>query len=312
MDRRRALVMTVSAGAAAVFDRITMAADTARLMHRDIPSSGESVPVIGLGSAATFAAAARNDDQEPLREVMRVMLGHGATVLDTAPGYGQSEHVAGVLARKLRMTDRIFWATKLNVAVGGVADPGAALTQVEQSFRNLGAKQLDLVQVHNLADVPVQLGVLKTLKDRGRIRHIGVTTTSKSQYGDLERIMRSEPLDFIGVDYSADNRSADQVILPLAMERGIAVMVYVPFGKTRLFRRVAGRPLPDWAAEFDVASWAQFFLKYILGHPAVTVVTPATSNASHMIDNIGGGIGRIPDDAARRRMAELVDEMPEA
>ncbi len=139
---------------------------------------------------------------------------------------------------------------------------------------------------------------------------MGVTSTSKSQYGELERMMRVEPLDFIGVDYAVDNRSVEETILPLAIERKIAVMVYVPFGRTRLFQRVGERPLPAWASEFDAASWAQFFIKYVLGHPAVTVVTPATSKVHHMTDNLGGGTGRVPDEAMRRRMVELVDALP--
>jgi aryl-alcohol dehydrogenase-like predicted oxidoreductase len=310
IDRRRAIGLTLAAGAALGSDPLILAADSQQLIRRVIPSSSELIPVVGLGSAATFTATVRNAELAPLRDVMRVMVDRGATVFDTAPVYGESEEAAGRLARELRLTDRIFWATKVNVAVNGVADPRAALAQIEQSFRNIGVPQLDLVQVHNLADVPVQLGVLKALKKQQRVRYIGVTTTSKAQYGQLEQLMRSESLDFIGVDYAVDNRSADQVILPLAMERGIAVIAYIPFGNTRLFRRAADRALPDWAADFDAATWAQFFLKYVLGNPAVTVVTPATSKVIHMIDNVGGGIGRLPEDAARRRMAEFIDTLP--
>jgi aryl-alcohol dehydrogenase-like predicted oxidoreductase len=158
--------------------------------------------------------------------------------------------------------------------------------------------------------VPVQLGILKELKAAKRVRYIGVTSTNKEQYGELARVMREEPIDFIGVDYAVDNRSAEESILPLAIERRIAVMVYVPFGRTRLFQRVGDRALPAWAAAFDAGSWAQFFIKYVLGHPAVTVVTPATSKTRHMADNLGGGAGRLPDEAMRRRMAEFVDALP--
>jgi aryl-alcohol dehydrogenase-like predicted oxidoreductase len=169
---------------------------------------------------------------------------------------------------------------------------------------------MDLVQVHNLGDVPVQLGILKSLKAAKRLRYLGVTTTNKEQYAELVRIMRREPLDFIGVDYAVDNRGVEDEILPLAAERKIAVMVYLPFGRTRLFQRVGDRALPPWAPEFDASSWAQFFLKYVLGHPAVTVVTPATSQARHLADNLGAGAGRMPDAAMRRRMAEFVDALP--
>lgn len=310
IDRRRAIQLTIGAGAALKLHPLLMAAEAPALLRRAIPSTGEMIPVVGLGSAATFGALARSPDVAPLGEVLREMTERGATVFDTAPIYGTSEEVAGRLARQLVLTNRIFWATKVNVAVDGVADPAAARAQVEDSFRKIGVSKLQLVQVHNLADIPVQFGILKDLKSQGRIRYIGVTTTSKSQYGELERVMRDEPLDFIGVDYAVDNRSAEETILPLALERKVAVMVYIPFGRTRLFQRVAGRELPDWATDFDASSWAQFFIKFVLGHPAVTVVTPATSKASHMVDNIGGGIGRLPDVAARRRMVEFIDALP--
>ena len=148
---------------------------------------------------------------------------------------------------------------------------------------------MDLIQVHNLGDLPVQLGILKELKKAGRVGYIGVTSTSKGQYPELERVMREEPLDFIGVDYAVDNRDVEETILPLAIERKIAVMIYVPFGRTRLFQRVGDRPLPEWAAEFDAASWAQFFLKFLLGDPRVTAVIPGTGDPAHMADNLGAG-----------------------
>jgi aryl-alcohol dehydrogenase-like predicted oxidoreductase len=240
------------------------------------------------------------------------MVERGARVFDTAPSYGASEEVAGRLARERGLTSKLFWATKVNVAGGGGgrADPAAARAQIEESFRRFGVTTMDLIQVHNLGDVPVQLGILKELKAAKRLRYIGVTSTSKPQYGELARVMRAEPLDFVGVDYAVDNRSVEDEILPLAVERGIAVMVYVPFGRTRLFQRVGERPVPAWAWDFDAGSWAQFFLKYVLGHPAVTVVTPATSKVQHMVDNLGGGTGRLPDEAARKRMAAFVDALP--
>lgn len=316
MDRRRWLGLTLGAGAALGFaPRLLAAAATQPLIHRPIPSSGEPIPVIGLGSSATFRSAAEGEGIAALRNVLSLMVERGASVFDTAPSYGASEEVAGKLARELGITRKIFWATKVNVAPrggGGGADPAAARAQVEESFRRIGAERINLIQVHNLGDVPVQLGILRELKAAGRIGYLGVTSTSKGQYAELLRVMREEPLDFIGVDYAVDNRDVEERILPLAQERKIAVMVYLPFGRTRLFRRVAGRALPEWAAEFDASSWAQFFIKYVLGHPAVTVVTPATSQARHLLDNLGGGTGRVPDAAMRRRMAELVDTLPAA
>jgi len=313
LNRREWLELTLGAGAAlGLGSRLALAAGPG-LLTRPIPSTGEQIPVIGLGSAATFRTVAQGEDVAALREVLDIMVARGATVFDTAPSYGASEEVAGKLAQELGITSKLFWATKVNVAArGGGADPAAARAQIEESFRRHGGKTIDLIQVHNLGDMPVQLGILKELKQAGRIRYIGVTSTSKGQYAELERVMASEPLDFIGVDYAVDNRDVEKTILPLARERKIAVMVYLPFGRTRLFQRVGDRPVPEWAAEFDAGSWAQFFIKYVLGHPAVTVVTPATSKAKHMIDNIGAGIGRPPDAAARHRMAEFIDSLPSA
>lgn len=315
MNRRECLGLALAAGSVlGLVPRLLSASGAPALIHRPIPASGERIPVIGLGSSATFRSAAEGGDVTALRDVLAAMIERGGTVFDTAPSYGASEEVAGRLAHELRITQKIFWATKVNVAPrgGGAADPAAARAQIEESFRRFGVGTMDLIQVHNLGDVPTQLGILKELKAAKRVRYLGVTSTSKGQYAALERVMREEPLDFIGVDYAVDNRDVEETILPLAIERKIAVMVYVPFGRTRLFQRVGDRPLPDWAAEFDAASWAQFFIKYVLGHPAVTVVTPATSKASHMIDNLGGGIGRLPDAAMRRRMAELIDSLPQA
>lgn len=313
ISRRRWIGLTVGAGAALTLDaRMLQGLVRRTVMTRPIPSSGEQIPVVGLGSSATFSQVARGEDVSALRDVMRTMVDMGGTVFDTAPSYGASEEVAGRIARELGITDRVFWATKVNVARGGAADPAAARGQIEESFRKLGTERIDLIQVHNLGDVATQLPILHELKEQGRIRYTGVTTTSPRQYDELVTIMRNEPLDFIGIDYAVDNRDVEQTILPLAQERNIGVMVYLPFGRTRLWNRVQGRTVPEWAAEFDATSWAQFFLKFVLGHPAVTVVTPATSRAGNMADNMGAAQGRLPDEATRRRMAELVDALPPA
>jgi aryl-alcohol dehydrogenase-like predicted oxidoreductase len=319
INRREWLGLTLGAGAALTLSPGLLAAlgrpgTGVEILTRPIPSTGERIPLVGLGSSATFAQVARGEDVSALREVLRTMVDHGGTVFDTAPSYGASEEVAGALARELGITDRIFWATKVNVAPrgGGAADPAAARAQIEASFRMLGKTPLDLIQVHNLGDVPTQLGILKELKAAGRVRYVGVTSTSKPQYPQLIRIMREEPLDFIGVDYAIDNREVEETILPLAQERGIGVLVYLPFGRTRLWNRVSGREVPEWAAEFDATTWAQFFLKFIAAHPAVTAITPATSRPANMLDNLGAARGRLPDEAARRRMVEVVNALPAA
>lgn len=311
--RREYLKLTLAAGAAmAVTPRWALGESAAERITRPIPSSGERLPVVGLGSSASFARAAGGEDREKLREVLRALVEQGGTVFDTAPSYDDSEEVAGRFAAELGITERIFWATKVNVAGrgGGKADPVAARRQLETSFARLRTKAIDLVQVHNLGDVPTQLGILKELKAAKRIRYLGVTTTFPGQYGELVRVMRAEPLDFIGVDYAVDNLAVEQTILPLAQERGIGVLVYLPFGRTRLWERVRGHELPAWAADFDAHSWAQFFLKFVIAHPAVTAATPATSRVEHLIDNLGAALGRLPDAALRRRMIDYVAALP--
>lgn len=311
ITRREYLKLSLAAGAAMALPPYLSWAESgpAGLITRAIPSSGERVPVVGLGSSATFAQVARSEDVSALREVMTAMLEHGGTIFDTAPGYGASEQVAGDIARELGITDRVFWATKVNVAGrdGGRADPAAARAQLEASFQRLGTEVIDLIQVHNLGDVPTQLGLLKALKEAGRVRYIGVTTTFPAQYAELEEIMRREPLDFVGIDYAIDNRVMEATILPLAKDRGIGVLVYAPFGRTRLWDRVRGHEVPAWAEEFDARSWGQFFLKFVIAHESVTAATPATSRARHMIDNMGGARGRLPDAEMLKRMVSHIE-----
>ena len=281
-----------------------------RLLTRPIPSSGEMVPVIGLGSSATFSQVARKEDATALAEVLQALVKGGGTVFDTAPGYGASEEVAGRIATQSGLADRLFWATKVNVARQGPADPAAARAQIEASFQRVKKSKIDLIQVHNMGDVKTQVPILRELKAQGRIRYLGVTTTFEPQYPAIVELMKAEPLDFIGVDYAIDNREVENTILPLARDRKIGVLVYAPFGRTRLFRRVGDRPVPDWASEFDAKTWAQFFLKFVLSNPAVTAATPATSQVRNMVDNLGGGVGRLPDEAMRKRMVAFVDALP--
>ncbi|MEX2582668.1 MAG: aldo/keto reductase [Gemmatimonadota bacterium] len=287
---------------------------TRELITRAIPSSGEQLPVIGLGGANTFSATAGDEDFETIGEVLRALVEGGGTVFDTAAGYGASEEVSGRMAAELGIADQLFWATKLNVAGrgGGSADRDAAVAQVERSFERLRIPVIDLIQVHNMGDPPTQLGLLQELKDAGRIRYTGITTTSENQYDELARVMREYPIDFIGIDYAVDNRIAEETILPLAQDRGIGVLVYLPFGRSRMWQRIGSRPLPEWAAEFDATTWAQLMLKFVIAHPAVTVATPGTSDPGHMLDNLGGGTGRLPTEEHRQRMIELVESLPAA
>lgn len=310
--RREWLLGMAGAGGLLALDPRLALASEAKLITRAIPRTGERLPLVGLGSSATFAQVARSEDITALRAVLGKMVELGSTVFDTAPAYGASEEVAGRIAQELGIAKKLFWATKLNVAGwgGGSADPASARQQLETSFRRIGKPVIDLVQVHNMGDLRTQLPILREYKEKGRVRYIGVTTTIERQYDDLVQLMRSEPIDFIGTDYAIDERHAEETILPLARDKGIAVLVYAPFGRTRLWQRVKGRQVPDWAREFDANSWAQFFLKYVASHPAVTAITPATSRVANMADNMGGALGQLPDAAMGKRMIELVEGLP--
>jgi diketogulonate reductase-like aldo/keto reductase len=279
------------------------------LMQRAIPSSGELVPVIGLGSSASFEQAANRGELQGITEVLKVMTEHGARVFDTAPSYGASEDAAGRIAQQLKITDKLFWATKTEASYG---NDNAAISraQIQESLKKLGVQKLDLVQVHNLGGLQTTLAMLKDLKHQGLVRYLGVTTTFRNQYADLLSCMRSERLDFIGIDYAVDDREVETHILPAAIDRGIAVLCYEPFGRSNLFRRVGHSAVPLWAQEAGMKTWAQFFLKFVISHPAITVATPATSQSSHMLDNLMGGIGPLPDAAMRKRMVALVEALP--
>jgi len=316
LTRRQYLKNSALAAAACTLpSSILKAFESGDIITRAIPKTGEQLPIVGLGSSATFRTVAQSDDVAALQGVIQTLVDNGGTVLDTAPSYGASEEVSGKIASDVGLTNDIFWATKVNVVSRGSssgADEADARAQIERSFNRIGKDPVDLIQVHNLADLPTQMGVIKELKEDGRIRYIGTTSTRTSRYGDLEKAMRDYPIDFIGVDYAVDNRVSAERVLPLAQELGIAVLIYVPFGRSRLFRRVSGMDLPDWAKEFGADSWGKFFIKYAAAHPATTCVTPATSKAKHMLDNIGAAYGELPDAATRKRMEEFVDALPSA
>ena len=282
-----------------------------------IPSTGEQIPVIGLGGR-WISTRSTPEELADHREVLHVLADDAppaGRVFDSAAGYGggASEDLSGDWAVEDGFQDGIFWATKVNVAGrgGGSADPAEVRDQIERSFERMRLDVIDLNQVHNMGDPPTQLGILQEYKDEGRIRYIGITTTSESQYPELARVMQDYPLDFIGIDYAIDNRIAEEEILPLAQEEGIAVMVYLPFGRSRMWERIGDRELPEWAAEFDASTWAQFMLKFVVAHPGVTVAAPGTGDPEHMADNLGAARGALPDEEQRQRMIELVESLPE-
>ncbi len=304
LTRRDMVRMTAGAGAALVFGRFRPFLEARDLITRPIPSSGERIPAVGLGTARTFDLAdpSAGAPRARLRAVLAAFVEMGGAVLDTAPAYGTAEAVAGGLARELGVTDRLFLATK----VAG-EDRARGIAQMENSMRLLGRRVIDLIQVHNLRGWRVQLATLREWKAAGRVRYIGVTTSSLRQYGELARIMQAEDLDFVQLNYSIGTREAEKRLLPLARDRGMAVLVNRPYERGRLFRAVRGRELPEWAAEFGAETWGQFFLKFILSHPAVTCAIPATSKVEHLRDNMGAAYGRLPDEAMRRRMVAFFE-----
>ena len=323
LSRRRWLQTTVAAGAALGLDPRMLDGwselQYRALIQREIPGTGERLPVVGLGGADSFARTAleesRTEEYTRIGAVLRALVDGGGSVIDTAYGYGASEQVAGQVAQELGLADRMWWATKFNAARmgGGTSEPAdldAARYQIQRSFQRLRLGQVDLFQVHNMGDPPAQLALIRELQELGYVRYVGVTTTFEEQYPALIDVMRSEAIDFIGVDYGIDNRSAEDGVLPLALERGIAVAAYQPFGRSRMWARIGDRPLPEWAVGFDAHTWAQLMLKFVIAHPAVTVVCPGTSDPGHMADNLGAGRGRIPDPDEIARMVRLVDSLP--
>ncbi|HEX2387182.1 MAG TPA: aldo/keto reductase [Candidatus Binatia bacterium] len=278
-----------------------MAAES--ILTRPIPRSGEPLPVVGLGTWQTFDAAS-DAARGPLREVLSDFVRLGGRVVDSSPMYGRSESVVGDLAADLAIQKDLFVATKV-----WTTGRDAGVRQMEESFRRLRASRIDLMQVHNLVDWQTQLRTLRSWKAEGKLRYIGVTHYTESAYGELERVIKSEDLDFVQLNYSVAERAAARRMLPLAAERRIAVLVNRPLAEGGLFRKTRGKPLPEWAADIGAASWAQFFLKFVLGHPAVTCAIPATSRVDHLRDNMSAGRGPLPDEAMRKRMADYVDKL---
>lgn len=273
------------------------------LIRRPIPSSGEQLPAIGIGTSRRYEVEPVPEKIAPLREAVERFVALGGTVIDTAPSYGTAEDVLGqILQGGLR--EKVFLASKVSETG---REAGAA--QIARSFERLRTDRIDLIAVHNLIDPASNLATVRDLKAKGRVRYVGVTVWRDGQFAELEPLMKREALDFIQVNYAIDNRAAAERVLPLAAERGMAVMVNVPFGRDRLFKAVQGRELPPWAAEFDCASWPQFFLKYVLANPAVTCPIPGMAKVAYVEDNLGAARGRLPDAAARARMEAFIDAL---
>ena len=305
MKRREAAkIIGGTAAGLALPISIRAANESSTMLTRVIPSSGEKLPVIGLGTWRAFDVDLTTDNRRQLEEVLSLFVKLGGSVIDSSPMYGRAEEVIGDLTATLGIRDKVFLATKV-----WTLGKESGVKSMERSMALLRTKRVDLMQVHNLLDVQTHLATLHEWKQQGRIRYLGITHHEAGAFPDVEKIMRSEKLDFLQINYSLMEREAEQRILPLAQERGIAVLINRPFGAGNLFGKVRSKPLPDWATEFDCRSWAQFFLKWIVAHPAVTCAIPATDKPLHLEDNMQGGVGRLPDEKMHRRMVEFVSSL---
>ena len=300
ISRRELLRLAFGAGAM-TFGGMAMAE---ALPQRPIPRTGELLPIIGLGTWQTFDVGRAEPERAPLRDVLREFVRLGGSVVDSSPMYGQSEGVVGDLTSKLGVRGRLFLATKV-----WTAGRDAGVRQMEESFRRLRVQRLDLLQVHNLLDWRTHLVTLRRWKEENKVRYIGVTHYTASAYAELERVLEREELDFVQLNYSIAEREAERRLLPLAAERRLAVLVNRPLAAGTLFQRVRGKTLPRWAADLGCTSWAQYFLKFVISHPAVTCAIPATSKLSHLEDNMRAGLGQVPDSPTRARMVRALDEI---
>jgi diketogulonate reductase-like aldo/keto reductase len=270
-----------------------------KMRTRLIPSTREPLPVVGCGTYRTFDVGATPEERAPLLEVLKALFAAGGSVIDSSPMYGAAESVVGDLLAQAQNRSHAFLATKV-----WTSGQRAGLDQINRSFKLLQDRRIDLIQVHNLLDWKVQLATLRDLKSAGRIRYIGITHYSASAFAEVESVLRSETLDFLQINYAMNDTAAERRILPLAADRGVAVIVNQPFGGGDLLRELRNRTLPSWAQEIDCQSWAQVLLKFVLSHPAVTCAIPGTGRPEHMLDNIGAGFGRMPDAALRARMVD--------
>lgn len=304
MTRRDLLQAGISAGLLGAFGgRRAAQADVQTRISVSIPSSGELLPAVGIGTR-DFRSDADPAEMQRFRQTLQAFYTAGGRVIDTSPNYGEAETVIGQLLRELGIRDEVFMATKVDRE-----DQQQGIERMQRSFSLLGGSQIDLMQVHNLRGTEAELETMKAWKAQGRFRYLGVTTHSGGQYEEMASVMRRHPLDFVQLNYSLADREAEQVLLPLARDRGIAVLINLPFARGRLFRAVTGLQLPDWAKEIDCKSWGQIFLKYIISYPASTLPIPGTTKPHHVQDNLAASAGRLPDAAMRREIEKFIEPL---
>ena len=301
ISRRELLRLALGAGMLVCTEGVAMETS---INTKPIPRTGELLPVIGLGTWQTFDVGRSESERAPLREVLRQFAGLGGKVIDSSPMYGQSESIVGDLAGELKLHNRLFIATKV-----WTSGRDSGIKQMKESFRRLRTNRVDLMQIHNLVDWRTHLTTLRQWKNDGTIRYLGVTHYTASAYDQVAAVLEKDELDFVQLNYSIAEREAERRLLPLAAERRVAVLVNRPFAQAQLFSKVRGKPLPPWAEEIGCASWAQFFLKFVVSHPSVTCAIPATSKVQHLIDNMQAGMGQFPDAKMRQRMATAVSEL---
>lgn len=313
MTRQRFLKLAAAAGGVLAVDTLLRPLDTAwaqggpvydpaisakPVQTRSIPSSGEQLPIIGMGTAAVYEIETSDPKFPKLVETVRTFLQGGGKLIDTAPTYGRAEPNLGEIFKRTGLRDKAFIATKISTS-----GEKAGIDQVAGSFKNLGTNHFELLQVHNIRDWKTQLKTIRRLKDEGKVKYVGITTSFDRTYDEYEQILKSEKLDFAQIDYALDSRKAEQRILPAAKDRGVAVLTALPLGRNRLFASVRGKEIPAWAREeLDCSSWAQYFLKFLLGHPAIAVVIPGTDRPEYAVDNLYAGRGRIPNEEQSKRM----------
>ena len=299
MTRRHSLRL-LSAGTAAAAGSLRGADETSPAMAtRAIPSSGEKLPVIGMGTWQTFDV--RPKEAAPLEPVLQAFVELGGKVLDSSPMYGQSEEIAGHMIGKFKLREKLFVATKV-----WTQGKDKGIEQMKASMEKLQSKPIDLMQVHNLVDVAAHLDTLRGWKKEGLVRYIGITHYTASQHDAVEKLLKAETLDFVQINYSVAERDAEKTLLPLAKDRGVAVIANRPFAGGEVFKKLRSNPLPDWAKEIDCTSWAQLLLKFVVSHPAMTCAIPATSKVDHLRDNMKAGYGKMPDEEIRKKIGELV------
>jgi diketogulonate reductase-like aldo/keto reductase len=303
MNRRQWLQHTGIIGLA-MMSPVGLSLPMQSILKRKIPSTGELLPVVGLGTWQTFDVGSDEIERGPLREVLQTLVANGASVVDSSPMYGKSEAIVGELSSDLGLNDKLFIATK--VWTNGLA---SGKKQIDNSFRVLKRDTIDLIQVHNLVDWQLHLKTLQSMKEAGKIRYIGLTHYLDSAHTTIENIITSNKIDFIQVNYSIASRNAESRVLNAAADHQVAVLINRPFEEGALFNLVRGKQLPEWASDFDCSSWGQFFLKFILSNPNVNCVIPGTSKAKHLRDNLGAGQGKLPDDPTRQKMIALIDDL---